>query len=295
MLKSMTAYGRASIDDQVGRFVAEIQSINRKYLEINVVLPKELTRFDAEIKKWISAEVARGQINVKITVAFDLISPLIVTPNLPLARQLKEAWEKIISELGLDPKKFFTSEMLAQEPNLLTYDQDLHDEPLYRQALQRVILQALQQVIAMKKKEGESLQADIASRIEMLGAWIKSIAKKAPEATVKYRQKLVQRLEEVLAGSVENEERILREVIIFAERIDITEEITRFELHLAQINDLMNNHAHSSGKTMEFFLQELNREANTISSKSSDIEVSHLIVNIKSELERIREQIQNIE
>lgn len=293
MLKSMTAFGRACINTPIGRFVAEIHSVNRKYLEINAILPKELTRFDIEIKKWVSAAVARGQINLRITVAFDTVSPLIATPNLPLAKQLKAAWEKIISELHLESP--FTFEMLAQEPRLICYDEDIHDEDLYRQALHQVIEEALQPFLIMKKREGEALHSDISSRIELLKKWIKSIAEKSPEATVKYRQKLVQRLEEVLAGSVENEERILREVTIYAEKIDIEEEITRFEVHLKQVMDLLSSDAPSIGKTLEFLIQELNREANTISSKSSDVSISHLIVNIKTELERIREQIQNIE
>lgn len=293
MLKSMTAFGRACINTSIGRFVAEIHSVNRKYLEINAILPKELTRFDIEIKKWVSAAVARGQINLRITVAFDTVSPLIATPNLPLAKQLKAAWEKIINELHLESP--FSIDLLAQEPRLICYDEDIHDEDLYRQALHQVVEEALQPFLIMKKREGEALHADISSRIELLKKWIKSIAEKSPEATVKYRQKLVQRLEEVLAGSVENEERILREVTIYAEKIDIEEEITRFEVHLKQVMDLLGSEAPSIGKTLEFLIQELNREANTISSKSSDVSISHLIVNIKTELERIREQIQNIE
>src|SRR5690242_18523770 len=115
MLKSMTAFGRACIHTPIGRFIAEMHSVNRKYLEINVLLPKELTRFDIEIKKWISTVVARGQINVRISAYFDTVSPIMATPNLPLAKQLKEAWEKIIRELQLEQTSPLSIELLAHE------------------------------------------------------------------------------------------------------------------------------------------------------------------------------------
>jgi uncharacterized protein (TIGR00255 family) len=291
----MTAYGRACVDVPLGHFVAELQSVNRRHLEINVALPKELLCFDVEIKKWISSIIDRGQITARISAAFNKTSPLVATPNLPLAKQLKAAWERIIHELELDPKKSISPELLALEPGLINYDEDLRDESLYLQALKEVVSQALQQLLVMKKKEGEALHLDISSRIDLLKKWIHEIAEKAPDATVKYRQRLTERLEEFLAGSIENEEKILREVLIYAERIDIAEEITRFQVHLHHLVELMNSGASSVGKKMEFLIQELGREANTMSSKSPDVDISSLIVNIKSELERIREQVQNIE
>ena len=295
MLKSMTAFGRACITVPIGRFTVEIQSVNRKHLEINTLLPKELVRFDSEIKQWISTQVFRGQIIVKVTVCFEKDSPTSVSPNLPLARQIKSAWNAIAEDLGLDPDKSFSLSLLSAESGVLLFDQDLKDEAVYRQGLKEGVEEALKYLVAMKLREGNTLKGDIAARLVRLEKSINLIAEKAPEAPKKYRQKLIERLEEVLKGCVENEDRILREVCVFAEKVDISEEITRFNSHLKQFESLLEGQFGGVGKTMEFLIQELNREANTIGSKSSDVEIVHQVVDIKAELERIREQIQNIE
>lgn len=294
MLKSMTAFGRASLTLPLGRFIVELQSVNRKYLEINTSLPSELSCFDPFIKKIIASEVSRGQVNVKLTVIFAKSSPLVVAPNLPLARQEKAAWDLIAKDLGLKEEKGFSLQMLVDKPDILLYAQETADEAEYQNGISQVIAEALKAFVAMKLAEGAILQRDIEMRLATLKSAIEKIALKAPDAPAKQRQKLKERLEEVLPGCVENEERILREICLYADRLDITEEIIRFRSHLEQCHHFMESNA-GIAKTLEFLLQELNREINTIGSKSADVEISHLVVGVKSELERIREQIQNIE
>lgn len=293
MLKSMTAFGRACVSSSLGRFSAEIQSVNRKHLEIVTNLPAELIRFDTDIKKWIAAQVARGNVSIRITACFENESPLIVTPNIPLARQIKAAWDKIAEELRLD--QGFKLSMLAKEQGVLLYDEDLKEEEKYRAILKEVIDSALIHLVEMKISEGKVLQGDIAGRLQAMREPMEQISVKAPGATEKYRQKLKSRLEEILPGLIENEERILREISVFAEKIDISEEITRFNSHLLQFEDLLNKDSRGVGKTLEFLIQELNREINTIGSKASDVEITKNVIGIKSELEKVREQIQNIE
>lgn len=293
MLKSMTAYGRSSAASKVGRFTVEIQSVNRKHLEVNTFLPKELLRFDTDIKKWIAQEVFRGQVNVRVTAHFEGAGPLMVTPNLPLARQLKACWDAIAKDLQIETD--FKIELLRHQQDLFFYDDNLKDEEAYKEVLHDTLQVALKQLLEMKSREGSALHDDIAQRVVKLHHEIEAIALKAPEATKKYRQKLIERLEEVMGKNIEHEERILREVSIYAERVDIAEEITRFKSHLNQFDLLLKSDTESLGKTMEFVIQELNREINTISSKSSDLEVSQRVVEMKGELERIREQIQNVE
>lgn len=298
MFKSMTAYGRANLSTSLGRFSVEIQSVNRKHLEINTFLPKELLRFDPDIKKWVSTAVGRGQVNVKVSVAFDREIPLVVAPNLPLARQVKSAWAAIGKDLKLHINENDLLNILMRSEGILRYDEGLQDEEGYRQALKETIQQALLPFNSMKIQEGRALHADIAERFARLDVLIQEIAVKAPGATERYRQKLMERLNEVLGASIENEERLLREVCVYAERIDITEELTRFRSHLKQAEKMMQQEAgveQGVGKTLEFVVQELNREINTIGSKSSDIDIAKWVIEIKSELERIREQIQNIE
>jgi uncharacterized protein (TIGR00255 family) len=294
MLKSMTAYGRASLNTKVGHFVVEIQSVNRKFLEVNVFLPRELNQFDIELKKWLMPYLARGQVTVKVNVTFEGAVPFIVRPNLPLARQLKDAWDEITKELKLDVEEFRLS-LLEHADGLLSYEENLAEEENYREALKQTLEVALRGFLQMKTQEGAVLQADISQRLEKMRQALQIIELKMPFATKKYRDKLVARLNEIVPGHIENEERILREIALFAEKIDITEELTRFNCHLSHFDELIQSEALSVGKTMEFVLQELNREINTISSKSSDLEIARAVIDIKSELERIREQIQNIE
>lgn len=293
MLKSMTAFGRSSISSNLGRFVVEIQSVNKKHLEVNVIMPKELTRFDPDIKNWIAAQVSRGTIIVRLVASFERETPLVVKPNISLARQIKNAWDKIAEELFLD--RGFELSMLANEQGILLFDEDIRDEQKYRDILKQAVEEALENLVEMKVREGAILQSDIGGRVQNLLEAIGRITLKTPGATERYRQKLKERLEEVLPGHVENEERILREITLFAEKIDISEEITRFKSHLKQFEDLLNVEKDGVGKTLEFLVQELNREVNTIGSKASDVEVTKNVIEIKSELEKIREQIQNIE
>lgn len=299
MLKSMTAYGRASVISSVGKFVVELQSVNRKHLEVNTFLPKELLRYDSDIKKWIAQEVGRGQVNAKISVSFERTSPLVVTPNLAVARQVKSAWEVMAKDLKVALSTEQLWSLLSAQEDILLYDEDVQDEEIYRQALHEAVSQALQHFVAMKVYEGKVLHEDIMGRFKKLGALIKEIAAKCEGTSSRFRQKLLERLQEVMGASLENEERVLREVCVYAERIDIAEELTRFNSHLSQVEMMLQQRAQPDkqgiGKTLEFMVQELNREINTIGSKSSEIDISRAVIEIKSELERIREQIQNIE
>ena len=294
MLKSMTAYGRASLNTKVGHFTVEIQSVNRKFLEVQVVLPRELNQFDIELKKWLIPYLARGQVTVKVSVSFEGAVPFIVKPNLPLARQLKSAWDEIAKELHLPTDTFHLS-LLQKVEGLLCYEENRSEEEHYREALKQTLDVALKGFLQMKFQEGAVLQADISQRLEKMRCILQTIEKKIPFATKKYRDKLIVRLEEIAAGHIENDERVLREVALFAEKIDVTEEIVRFNCHLTHLEELIHSQLLSVGKTLEFVLQELNREINTTGSKSSDIEIARAVIDIKSELERIREQIQNIE
>lgn len=291
----MTAFGRAAIVASVGRFVVEIQSVNRKFLEIQTNLPKELSCFDPDVRKWISASIFRGQVIVKVFVHFENVAPLTVTPNLPLINQLLAAWYRVGEELGAKPNKDQLFSLIANEEEIFRYDIDLENEKLYREPLREAIALALEKFSEMREREGKALKEDISGRLRDLTQWIDLIEFKAPDASNRYRQRLIEKLNEVLPGCVENEDKILREVVLFAEKIDIAEEITRFRSHLMQFHELLDSESQNIGKTLDFLIQELNREINTIGSKSSEITITQKVVAVKSELERIREQIQNIE
>lgn len=290
----MTAYGRASFHSDLGDFVVEIQSVNRKYLEINMNLPKELSCFEIDLKKSLLPHISRGQVTVKIMVAYENISPIIVHPNLPLAKQIKHAWEVIVKQLKMENVEFDLS-LLANVEDILLFEENLQEEDRYIHVLKETLHQALEKFNRMKLQEGSVLQTEILERTQQIRKWMKSIENKAPHATTKYREKLKGRLEEILPQQTDLDERILKEVALFAEKIDIAEEITRFFCHLSHFEELVQAEASNIGKTLEFVLQELNREVNTVGSKASDITISRAVIDIKSELERIREQIQNVE
>ena len=292
----MTACGRASLSTPIGSFTAELQSVNRKFLEVGVALPSELAFFESLIKKLVGEVVHRGSVNCKLSVVFKEKTPLAVVPNLALAKQMYAAAQHISHELGQKTNSDTVLSLILSHPNMFLYTTDEHCQEACKEVLESVLKAALEQLMQMKRSEGEVLKQDFLGRLHILRQTLEQIALIAPNAVAKNRQKLINTLEEVLPGRVENEEKILREVCIYAERIDITEEITRFRSHLDQCTALLESSSEEPiGKTMEFLLQELGREVNTVGSKSADIEISKAVIRIKSELEKIREQIQNIE
>jgi uncharacterized protein (TIGR00255 family) len=294
MFRSMTAYAYRSVATSIGQLTIELQSLNRKYLDVTTYLQRELSRYENDFKKLIGEQVKRGQVNVRVSLKCHEFSPVRVTPNLSLAKQMKEAWDEISNELGLVNVPFDIN-LLKGETGVLSYEDSLGENKEVKAEILNALQLTVNELIVLKKHEGKALFEDVEVRVNQLAEWIETISGKSDGAVNRYRQKLIDRLEEVLPGSVENEERLLREVCLFAERVDIAEEITRFRSHINLIRKVMESKDVSIGKKIEFILQEMLREANTIGSKSSDVELSHLVVDIKGELEKIREQIQNIE
>jgi uncharacterized protein (TIGR00255 family) len=292
MLKSMTAYGRAQKGTKLGRFSVEIQSVNRKYLEINLSLPKELWRFDTICRKWIGERMYRGLVNVKVNAAYELGAPISVRPNLPMARRAKQALEEITLELHI--QQAVGLDNLSSIPDLLIYEEDFQDDDVYLEVLRDLFSEALDAAEQMKVAEGNVLQKEIQQRLELIRAQCGKIAAAAADTTAKYREKLKAKLAEVLGSAVEDE-RLLKEICLFAEKSDITEELTRIESHLVQCEALLNSKEAGMGKTIDFLTQELNREANTIGSKVLDKQASFTVVEMKGEIEKIRQQVQNIE
>ncbi|NGX53752.1 MAG: hypothetical protein K1000chlam4_00469 [Chlamydiae bacterium] len=295
-LKSMTAYGRACPSSEIGRLVVEIQTLNRRHLEMNFSQPKPLARFEIEMRKQIAARIGRGQVNVSIVWRPEESQETKVIPNISRAKSVKGAWDKIAGELGLNACDL---SILALEKGLIEYEEEIVDEKLFSQTMQKGIGEALDYCIAMRQKEGAVLALDLEKRLAFLGEGIAKIEAMAPEAVELTREKLSSRLEELFNGSPENEERILREVALFAERLDITEEVVRFKSHIDEFRSTLKRASKAAnetrGKHLDFIIQELMREINTIGSKSSNMKVAHLVVRVKSEIEKMREQTQNIE
>lgn len=296
MLKSMTAYGRASLAVPLGHFSVEVSSVNRRYLEVNNNLPSELLSYDAEIKKWIALKISRGTVSVKLAAQFEKEAVVTPKPNLLLARQLKSAWDEIAADLGLSSECGFKLEMLSSIDQIIVYEKNTYIESSLREVLHQLIHDALEKLIFMKEVEGAALWDDIAKRLQKIQDAVVEIAALAPESAKRYYTKFKERFEELLPKNSENEDRLLRELCIYAEKVDVSEEITRLKSHLEQFTDLVNDSSNMNlGKTLDFLVQEMNREINTVASKASELKISQLVIVVKSELERIREQIQNVE
>ena len=295
MLKSMTAFGRADLSTPFGKFTVEVNTLNRKHLDVAIALPKELSSFEVIVRQMITKRINRGKVFVKVSAIFDKMEPLTVVPNLLLAREVKAAWDEIAKNLELDADKGFSLEMLTKVDNILVFNDEFKEKEECLKYLKQAVDAAIDDLLGMRIKEGENLAIDFSTRISNLRALIPDIEKKSQNVVEKYREKLKGLLRQELPESKEIDERVLQEVLILSEKIDITEEICRFNSHLDQFSKLFESKEDVLGKKLEFLILELMREINTIGSKAQDFAISTLVVEIKSELERMRQQIQNIE
>lgn len=294
MIKSMTAYGRASklINDL--RWNVEIHSINRKGMDVNIYAPKDLLFFDIEIRKWIGEWVARGQITVKISLKQDGGSFQGTSLDFDSLKDLKNKWQSLAQQLGYSPDAVDLP-FLANQMQTVSSQELIKDEQNAKETLRQVFDEALKDFMEMKLIEGKNLAKDIQARLRTIQGELSKISAKAESAPVKYRDKLKEKLKVLLEGMSIEEERVYREVALFAEKIDITEESVRLDSHLKQAYQLLDSKEKSVGRTFDFLTQEMLREVNTIASKSADLEMTNLSIAIKSELEKIREQVQNVE
>ena len=286
MIRSMTGFGRAILSDQSGKLTVEITAVNRKYLEIFISSPREFVQFEHVVRKWVGDRATRGQISVRIYFVPAKMEGILPEPA--VLRTLKRDWDRLADEAGIDSKEV-TLTFLTQY--LPTRPQESSDEELF--ALKTCVHEAIESLMAMKLAEGKALSADLTFRIQELEKMIGEIEKHAPDATEKMRAKLFEKMQEALRSTPDLEERLLREIALFAERVDITEEITRFRSHIEQFKGFLKGDI--VGRKMDFLLQEMGREVNTIGSKAMEAKISHTVVAMKSELEKIREQVQNIE
>lgn len=291
--RSMTGYGRAVLEADEMQLVAELSAVNRKHLDINIFLPRHFTRFDSHLRKLVAASVFRGHVTLRLSISSRGRVPLEVHPNLGLARQLFAGWKQIAEELG--GEEAISLNLLAKEPELFIFDEIPFEMEKCAGWMAQAVEEALHAFNSMRLQEGAILETEIKERIRLISEKFQEISALSLGAAERHRLKLLERLKQMLPELNSDEERVLREVALFADRVDISEELTRFDAHLAQFSSLMDSKEVAAGKKAEFILQELSREINTIGSKASELLVTRAVIEIKSELEKIREQIQNVE
>ncbi len=289
----MTGFGRAQTTTPSGRVVLEISSVNRKYLDVSIQMPKELSLFETELRNLVNQRLHRGQILLRYTLYTDPQSQAFL-PDKALCKKLKRGWEDIAKDLGFT-KADVTLSFLAQQLQKLSQPIEIEDVTKHKKLLITCTEKALDYLIHMKIEEGKALCLDMQKRLHSLEKILLEIEKKAPESALRIKKKMEEKLTELFPKESDNYERVLREAVIYSERSDITEEIVRFRSHLKQFLTLLKKSEEAVVKKMDFLMQELMREINTIGAKSSDAAISSHVVEVKSELEKVREQVQNIE
>ena len=292
MLKSMTGFGRGEGDTALGKVVVESRSVNHRYCDINIKLPKRLSLFENRLKEIIRSQVSRGRIDVFLRLDSLGEEKVQLSVDLDLAEQYYRVLHDLKERLRL--KDEITLNLLAGAKDLITAKEELGDMEPYWQEILPVLRQSLKNMDDMKRFEGESLTKDLQHRLDYITEQLQMIKQQFPLRLRAFLTRLQDRLRSLLEGMETDPSRFQQEVAFLAERTDITEEIVRAESHLVQFRSLLEGNE-PVGRKMDFLLQEIHREVNTVSAKANDAEISQRVVEIKSELEKIREQAQNVE
>lgn len=292
MALSMTGFGRGEVTTEVGTIVVEMKTVNHRYLDIAIRAPKEFNALEESLRGVIRQALSRGRVDVFVRYTPSLEQAPAVTINLALAKAYLDQVEVLQQEMRLIGQ--LTAHEILQLPQVVRLDEPVIGPELLRNPLLAVARTALAGLSQMRAQEGERLVADMSERVASLAELLLTVEKRSPEVVNEYQQKLQLRLQEMLPEGVLDEARLAQEVAILADRACITEEIVRLRSHFAQFDALIARQE-PVGRQLDFLVQEMNREINTIGSKANDAKVAQLVVEMKSELEKIREQTQNIE
>ena len=293
MIRSMTGYGKGYLSVGNREYQVEIKSVNHRYLDISIKMPKMLSYLEEDIKKQISKRIKRGKVDVYIT--FENNSQ--EGRNIKINKELAKVYIKQLKDLANEEKISNNIEVIdiAKFPDVLTIKIDENDEEIKNEIIQ-VTTDATEKIVEMKKIEGNKIAQDLLERIEKIEGKIVEISEKSTGLIEEYVVKLEKRIKEILKSEEIDKSRLAQEVVIYADKCSIEEEITRLKSHIYQLKNLLiDNKSETIGKKLDFIIQEMNRETNTIGSKANNLEITNAVVDIKTQLEDIREQVQNIE
>ncbi|MFA6915798.1 MAG: YicC/YloC family endoribonuclease [Parachlamydiales bacterium] len=290
----MTAYSRSKVETSFGVYSIEIQSVNKRHLEMQCYVPANLLRFDAKIRAQISSRIHRGNVVVRIHQVGKGEENHPIHVNVPLLNELSKAWRTVADHLGYAEHEKLPLSLFSRVDHLFVADNHHADEEGIWEPLFKGLQEALDNLEIAKMQEGKSIQTDLLQRCGNLQKWSEEVASKASKAPNKLKDRLTERFAALSPGT-ENDERILREICIYVDKIDISEESLRLKTHLIKLEQLLKADIPTVGKELEFLLQEITREINTSGSKSQDLDIIQLTLQMKNEVERIREQVQNVE
>ena len=292
MIKSMTGFGRCEIQKESRKFTVELKSVNHRYLDVNIRMPKKLNFFETAIRTLLKSYANRGKIDIFITYEDISQAQVSVKYNAALAAEYLKYLRQMEEEFGLENDVRVST--LSRYPEVFTMEEQSEDEEELWNGLKEALEGAFGQFVETRKAEGENLKKDILSKLDSLEKEIVFVAERSPQIVAEYRAKLEDKMKELLADTQIEDSRIAAEVILFADKICTDEEVVRLKSHIQHMRNTLEE-KEGIGRKLDFIAQEMNREANTILSKANDLEVSNHAITLKTEIEKIREQIQNIE
>ena len=292
MIKSMTGFGRCEVLKDSRKFTVELKSVNHRYLDVNIRMPKKLNFFETSIWTLLKSYADRGKVDIFITYEDLSQSQVSVKYNAALAAEYLKYLNQMAEEFSLDNDVRVST--LSRYPEVFTMEECSEDEDELWNGLKEALEGAFSQFVEMRTKEGERLKEDILLKLDLLSEQIRFIEERSPQIIAEYRTKLEEKMRELLEDTQIDDNRIAAEVILFADKICTDEEVVRLKSHIQHMKETLEE-SNGIGRKLDFIAQEMNREANTILSKANDLDISNRAISLKTEIEKIREQIQNIE
>ena len=292
MIKSMTGFGRCELAEESRRLTVEMKAVNHRYLDVSIKMPKKLNFFESAIRSLLKQYLQRGKVDVFITYEDFTENKLALHYNEELAAEYVDYIGRMAERFHLEND--LTAHRLARFPEVLTMEEQTLDEEKLWEFLEQGVRSACEQLAASRIAEGENLKTDLLAKLEGMLRLVEKIEARSPQIQEEYRAKLTAKVEELLSDVHIDEGRLATEITIFADKICTDEELVRLRSHISSTRDTLKEGG-SVGRKLDFIAQEMNREANTILSKANDLQVSDIAIDLKTEIEKVREQIQNIE
>ncbi len=292
MIKSMTGFGRCEITEKERKITVEMKSVNHRYLDVNIKIPKKLNFFESSIRSLLKEYIQRGKVDIFVTYEDYTEDNVSLKYNKELAAEYVKYIRQMAEDFSLNND--LQASALSRYPEVLTMEEQSVDEDALWATLEKAIRGAAEQFVETRIKEGGNLKEDLVQKLDGMLVYIEEIEKRSPEIIAEYRQKLQDKVNELLADTQIDENRLATEVTIFADKICTDEETVRLKSHILTTKETLLQGG-SMGRKLDFIAQEMNREANTILSKANDLTVSDIAINLKTDIEKVREQIQNIE
>lgn len=292
MIKSMTGFGRCEVSEGERKFTVELKSVNHRYLDVNMRMPKKLNYFETSIRNLLKKYAVRGKVDIFITYEDTSENKMTLKYNSALAKEYLECFAKMSDDFGVDNDIRVSA--LSRYPEVLTMEEQTTDDSELWAELEKACKGAFSQFIDTRITEGERLKEDIIAKLDIMLERIDYIETRTPEIIREYREKIQAKVEELLADTKIDEGRIATEIVLYSDKICTDEETVRLRSHIQHVRETLEL-SEGIGRKLDFIAQEMNREANTILSKANDLEVSNQAIDLKTEIEKVREQIQNIE